>query len=409
MRSRFLVTLTVVSVVLAGCGADEEQGIRLSGWVSSPFESDAMQEIVAEFSAANPETNLAYHPIQANYIEKIQLMLGTGTAPDVFMLDAFWAPSLIGYDTLMPLDEFIERDPEFDIGDFEPVLLDAFRRDGRLYGIPKDYSTVALFVNPEMFRKAGLTEPPRNLDELLDYARTLTIDVDGDGVVDQYGLGISESLEAILPFIWQNNGDLVDPDGRLRVDDQKAIDTVEMLRDLRKEGIAVVPTDVGASWNMEAFGRGRVAMAVSGLWAVSFLDTTFADTPYEVAPLKAGTTDSSIAYVVGYVIPKDSTSPDDAWQLLRYLTDKAGQARWAELDIGLPPRRSVVDSTGALQDPAKRVFIEAAANARTWQLGSDQRLLDELQTAMQAVFLVDEPIDAALGRADERLRRWKQK
>ena len=56
---------------------------------------------------------------------------------------------------------------------------------------------------------------------------------------------------------------------------------------------------------------------------------------------------------------------------------------------------------GALEDPAKRVFIEAAANARTWQLGSDQRLLDELQTAMQAVFLVDEPIDAGLYSASE--------
>ncbi len=408
MSARLTVFLTVTTVVLAACGSSEEEGIRLSGWVSSPFESDAMQEIVAEFSASYPDTQLAYHPIQANYIEKIQLMLGTGTAPDVFMLDAFWAPSLINYGTLMPLDQFIDSDPNFDIADFEPVLLDAFRRDGELYGIPKDYSTVALFLNPTMLAEAGLTTPPQSLDELLDYARQLTLDVDGDGIVDQYGLGISESLEAILPFIWQNNGDLVDRDGRLRVDDAQAIETVELLRDLRKEGIAVVPTDVGASWNMEAFGRGRVAMAVSGLWAVSFLDTTFADTPYDVAPLKAGPTDSSIAYVVGYVIPRNTASPDQAWQLLRYLTDQDGQSRWAELDIGLPPRRSVVASTGAMQDPAKRVFIEAAANARTWQLGSDQRLLDELQTAMQAVFLVDEPIDSALDRADERLRRWRQ-
>ena len=399
--------LISAAALVAACGAKPDAGVRLSGWVSSPFESDAMQEVVAGFNTLNPDGEVAYHPIQANYIEKIQLMLGTGTAPDVFMLDAFWAPSLIDYDTLLPLDDYIAADAEFEISDFEPVLLDAFRRNGKLYGIPKDYSTVALFYNPDLFAAAGLSTPPGSLAELIDYARRLTKDTDGDGSIDQYGLGISESLEAILPFIWQNAGDLVDREGRLDIGDETAIRTIGLLRDLRTEGIATIPTDVGASWNMEAFGRKRVAMAVSGLWAVSFLDTTFADTPYEVAHLKAGDTESSIAYVVGYVIPKDTPRPDDAWTLLRYLTDRAGQSAWAEHDLGLPPRRSIVDQAGLLNDPIKRVFIESAEHARTWQLGSNQRLLDELQTAMQAVFLVNEPIDEALGRAEERLDRWQ--
>ena len=404
--ARSLLSMSLALLVVA-CGAKPDEGIRLSGWVSSPFESDAMQEVVARFNARNPGGEVAYHPIQANYIEKIQLMLGTGTAPDVFMLDAFWAPSLINYDTLLPLDDFIAADPGFAISDFEPVLLDAFRRDGKLYGIPKDYSTVALFYNPDLFEAAGLTAPPASLDELIDYARRLTRDTDGDGDIDQYGLGISESLEAILPFIWQNAGDLVDRDGRLNVGDEPSISTIGLLRDLRTQGIATIPTDVGASWNMEAFGRKRVAMAVSGLWAVSFLDTTFAETPYEIAHLKAGATESSIAYVVGYVIPKETPRPDEAWTLLRYLTDQAGQSAWAKHDLGLPPRRSIVEQAGLMNDPVKRVFIESAGHARTWQLGSNQRLLDELQTAMQAVFLINEPIDEALGRAEERLGRWQ--
>ena len=405
MMTLRMAVIALVLLLVTACDEPGDDGIRLSGWVSSPYENDAMQSIVEGFRAEYPDANLAYHPIQANYIEKIQLMLGTGTAPDVFMLEAFWAPSLIEYDTLLPLDEFAQQDPEFDLADFEPVLLDAFRRDGKLYGIPKDYSTVALFYNPEMLAAAGYTHPPRDWHDLATYAKRLTVDTDNDGEPDQFGLAISESLEAILPFIWQNGGHLVDDSNQIDLADKNAVEAIQFLKDLHTDKIAAIPTDLGASWNMEAFGRKRVAMAVSGLWALNFLDTTFADTPYDVAALPVGEQASSIAYVVGYVIPRQTSNPREAWELLKYLTGKEGQSRWAELDIGLPPRTSIVEETRLMEDPTKRVFVTAAQAAGTWQLGSDQRLLDELQTAMQAVFLTDTQVDEALERADRRLQR----
>ena len=395
----------VLALIVAACAKPRDDGIVLSGWVSSPFESDAMEAIVDRYRSDYPESRLAYHPIQANYIEKIQLMLGTNTAPDVFMLEAFWAPSLIEYETLMPLDEFIASDATFDIDDFEPSLLEAFRSDGELYGIPKDYSTTALFYNPTMLEAAGLQGPPTTWEELEEYARRLTVTGDQEGAATQHGLAFSESLEAILPFVWQNGGQLVDRQGQIDLADQRAIEAIEFLYRLRQEGLAALPTDLGASWNMEAFGRGRVAMAMSGLWAVNFLDTTFAGTPYRVAPLPKGERGSSMAFVVGYVIPRGTERPEQAWELLRYLTSKEGQGSWSELNLGLSPRQSVIEQSGALEDSIKAVFINAAAESRTWQLGPNQRLLDELQTAMQSVFLTDTPIEEALRRADDRLRK----
>ena len=93
-----------ISLVIAACGRGGDDGIRLTGWVSSPVEDELVREMVAEFSAENPEIALKYHPIQANYPQKLQLMLGTNTAPEVFMLEAFWAPAMINYEVLAPLD-----------------------------------------------------------------------------------------------------------------------------------------------------------------------------------------------------------------------------------------------------------------------------------------------------------------
>ena len=397
----------LAAIALAACGESEFSGLRLAGSTSAPFETDAMYELIDEYNAAGGGPKASFQLIQANYTEKIQLMLGTNTAPDVFVLESFWAPSLISYDALMPLDDFIAADPAFGIDDFEPNLLDAFRRDGKLYGLPKDYSTLALYYNPDMFAAAGIAEPPGDWRALAGAARRLTADRDGDGETDQYGFGAVESIDYLLPFIWQNGGELLRPDGGVDYEDPRTIEAIEFVKGMKDGGYAAVPTEMGSAWNMEAFGRGRAAMAFSGLWAVNFLATTFPDTPYKVAPLPcrrpcAGP-HRSIAYVVGYVIPASTTRPEDAWRLLRHLTNREAQMKWAAREIGLPPRRSVVRAAGLLDDPRRRVFIEAAGHARTWQLGDNQRLLDELQTAMQSVFLTGADTRDALRRADGRL------
>ena len=134
------VLMTCALLVTIGCQQTEENSVSLSGWVTSPQEDELVRTIVERYEQTDDAFSVQYNPIQANYIEKIQLMLGTGTAPDVFMLEAFWAPSLIGYDTLLPLNSFIDSSDDFGIEDFEPALLEAFTEDGMIYVIPKDYS-----------------------------------------------------------------------------------------------------------------------------------------------------------------------------------------------------------------------------------------------------------------------------
>ena len=47
-------------------------------------------------------------------------------------------------------------------------------------------------------------------DDFLHAARALTRDTDGDGRIDQYGLGTEVSIFRLAPFVWQNGGELVD-------------------------------------------------------------------------------------------------------------------------------------------------------------------------------------------------------
>ena len=120
--------------------------------------------------------------------------------------------------------------------------------------------------------------------------------------------------------------------------------------------------------------------------------------------LPVGKSAHSIAYVVGFVMPREALYPEDGWKLLRYLTSREGQIEWSKADIGLPPRKSVVEWIGASEDPVKSLFIESAAIAKPWQLGPNQRLMDEIQTALQAIYITDTPVETALARVKERIR-----
>lgn len=399
----------IVLLFLTACGGPtvedsaSEVHLRLTGWVSSPQEDDLVRRLLNEELPEVARLGVSYDPIQANYPEKVQLMLATGTAPDVFMLDAFLVPALAGYGSLAPIDPaFITEEV---VADFEPRLLDAFRHEGRLYGLPKDYSTVALFYDPEALATAGLESPPTTWQELEDWAEQLTIREGGR--TQRYGLGIDPGLDFLLPFVWQHGGDLIDEEGRLRPDDTAAIETIAWLQGLQQAGIATFPKDVGAAWNMDAFGRGAVAMTTSGYFATSFLDATFPDRSYRVAPLPKGRQEATLAYVVGYVMPHQSAAPQRAHQLLKVLTDRQAQGFWSDHGIGLPPRRSVA-AEKILEGSTSAVFTAAARHARIWQFGDDQRLVDETQTALQAIYLTGAPIDEALNNAAQRLERWRR-
>lgn len=400
----FILWLCVAGLLQA-CGSYQHEDVRISGWLSFPGEETLVQDLVDEYEQVNTGPGISYQPITANYNEKIQLMLGTGTAPDVFMAEAFWTPNLIQYDVLQPLDSLIAADTTFAIEDIEPRLLDAFRVDGKLYGIPKDYSTLALYYNPEMFAEAGIESPPTSWEELRDYARRLTKDRDNDGKTDQYGLVFTESLDNILPFVWQNGGDYFDASGQFAFKDSAFVETLSFFKSMHEEGIIALSTQVGAAWNMDAFGRRRTAMAVSGMWAYNFMNTTFKDVPYKVAPLPVRDHQASIAFIVGYVMAKNTPHLEDAWKLLSYLTGKKGQLAWADAGVGLPPRYSVIEEKKLLEDPVRSIFIQSAPYARPWQLGTDQRIFPESQTAMQAIFLTDMPIVEALDQLESRLLR----
>ena len=97
-------SLAFLLLCMMACSPPGSDTMRLSSWVSSPSETAVYETILDNFRAQNPDFNFKYEPIPGNYSEKLQLMLGTKTAPDLFYLKGIVAPSYMSFDVLYPMD-----------------------------------------------------------------------------------------------------------------------------------------------------------------------------------------------------------------------------------------------------------------------------------------------------------------
>jgi ABC-type glycerol-3-phosphate transport system substrate-binding protein len=90
--------------------------------------------------------------------DKILRAITAGAPPDFFTLrePGYLAP-LAANGALLPLDDWF-REAGFREADFVPGALELGRYNGKLYSMPYLLDAMALFYNPDHFRRAGL--PP---------------------------------------------------------------------------------------------------------------------------------------------------------------------------------------------------------------------------------------------------------
>ena len=380
--------------------------IRLSGGSASPTEQALLHSVLQDFAAQHPHIQVKHEFIADQYMDVIKTRLIGEAAPDVFYLDVSEAPFLISQDVLEPLDSYIPAD--FDLADFEPSLLNPFKYQGQIYGLPKDYSTLALFYNKQAFAAAGLTNPPQTWEELRQYAEQLTIDVDQDGRVDQYGIGIVPELPRQVYKIAAFGGRLVDADGYAAFATNSGIKGLKLLVDqYRQDRASARPSDVGASFEGEMFGQGKAAMVISGNWTIPYLEATFPDVEFGVAEIpRINHQPGSMVYTVAYVMNKQAEHKAEAWELMAYLTGKEGMKNWTSTGFALPTRNSIAASLGYDQDPLRAALVAGVHYAMPWQGGEHlSAILTSFNNQFLSALLGEQSLKQAMIQAQKSANR----
>ena len=347
-----------------------------------------------DFEEKHPNITVKHEVIADQYMDVVKTRLIGGEGPDVFYLDAVEAPALIETGVVEPLNEYVKDD--FDLEDFEKPLLEAFQTDGKYYGFPKGYSTLALFYNKKMFADAGV-EVPTTWDELREVSEKLT---DGTNV---YGFGQNPEM-ARTYFIAESFGGKVVEDNKANFADSKVIEALQPYVDQHLvEKTAAQPADVGADWTGEMFGQGKAAMVIEGNWAIPYLDSTFPAIDYGMAEVPTINGEKgTMAFTVAYVMNAASEKKEAAWELMSYLTGKEGMETWTSKGFELPSRKSVAENLGYDKDELRGALVAGAPYATVWSNGTNLPIIfNNFNNQFVSAYLGQSNLEDALKEAQE--------
>ncbi|MGQ9889029.1 MAG: ABC transporter substrate-binding protein [Aggregatilineales bacterium] len=208
-----MLALLVAALALPAL-AQEPVVIRMSTWAGVD-EAAELQVILDEINASQSEYRIIHEPIPSDYYTQVKTQLAGNTGADLFWIDQN-NMALKSEGVFMDLTECLadaEPGTAGDLNDYYPGILAVNEYEGGIYGLPWIAQPVVTYYNKALFDAAGLDYPTPDWtwDDFIELAKALTLDIDGDGTVDQWGF-INNGWPPPFIFVWQAGGELISPD-----------------------------------------------------------------------------------------------------------------------------------------------------------------------------------------------------
>ena len=151
---------TTGTTLLAGCGGSDKGGSKdgkvelvMSVWDSD--QEPVMKQMAEAYSKENPNVTVKTQLTTWNeYWTKLEASATGGSAPDIITMNVLHVEEYADAGILMDLTD-AEKESDLKVHDnFPAPLVDGYTVEGKLYGIPKDFDTNAVFYNKEIFDQA---------------------------------------------------------------------------------------------------------------------------------------------------------------------------------------------------------------------------------------------------------------
>lgn len=314
---------------------------------SGDAEAAAVEAAVAAWSEESGTE--ASVQIASDLNQQLAQGFAAGSPPDLFYL----APEAVaGYVENGSIKAYGEELSNKD--DFYPSLVENFTYDEDFYCAPKDFSTLGLVINTDLWEAAGLTEAdiPTTWEELAEVSEALTTD-------DTVGLAFGAEYQRLGTFMAQAGGALVE-DGAAVANSPENVEGLTYAQEQMQAGSFAYAAEVGAGWGGEALGKGLAAMVIEGNWITGAMSADFPDVNYIVAELPEGPAGKgTLQFTNCWGMATDSPNQQGALELVEYLTSAEQQLAFSEAFGPMPSVQSAsADWTSA--NPNLAAFLTGA-------------------------------------------------
>ncbi len=343
---RAVLLVLVACVWLSGCQPPDDPN-RIQIWhQKTGAEREFFEQVIDEYNDANPSTRVDILYRETEELRNLFVIAAAGgKGPEMVFGPSDNVSIFAMTGAVQPISNFLSTD-----------FLDGFDSDGLLdwegekWMIADQVGNHLTFV----YNKQIIAEPPGTLDEMVQALIDATVDTNGDGRPDQFGLTWNYSEPFFfIPFLSGFGGRVMDDEGNITLDTPETVAAIRFILKLRDEE-KVIPGSTDYDTAETLFKEGRAGAIINGPWswagyAKSGIDYGIARIPYhESTGMWCSPFVSSKGYSVNANVTQEKA--ELVSDVLRYLTGAGMQTRMANELATIPVVRRVRQSEAVTEN-----------------------------------------------------------
>ena len=419
LKIKWFIVLLVFTLPLIACSPKKEATENTISFMvfGDPAERLAYLELVESFHQKYPDIHVevTHIPSPKEYRVRLATEFAAGSPPDITLMNYRRYASFASEDLLEPIGPYLAESELIQAEDFYPITIEAFTWNGEIVCLPQNISSLVVYYNEELFDKAGVSYPADDWtwDDFTSTAVALTEDFDGDGLVDQYGLGVDLSLYRLASFVWQNDAPIVDDEfapTRLTLTRPPSLAALQWFVDLRQV-YGVIPSRIeeSAMDSESRFVAGTTAMFLNSRRGTpSYREIE--NFVWDIAPLPRNKTSAGILHSDAYCLSSNAKDKDLAWTFIEYANSAEGQKIIASSGRTVPSLIEVAESDVFLNPdklPSRSsIWIETIPILRrvpiisTWE-EIEKTASEEIERAVYGEITAEEAAKLSFTRTEE--------
>jgi len=366
-KKSLIATLTAGFLVTSAVTAAYAETLKFVSWQNDDGGTgDWWREAIAKFEAENPGVNIEFTKVdRSSYADTMTTLFAGGQPPHIVHLASFEYQSFAENGWMENLDPWFAKEG-IDMSNWAGQQICRWNEETACFMLL--YFGFMMAYNTEILAAEGL-EVPTNYEEYMNVVRATTKDLNGDGIIDQFGTahetkgGAGQYLTEMLNYVLSAGAYWTDKEGNVTIDTPEMIEGLTRWKTIIDEGLT--PIDMSAGDIRKLFADGKVAVRLDGPWLYGTMKKGAAFDKLAVAYPALTPPLGGSSNVLGMASEISDDEKALVWDFMKIVMSPEFQRKYATVAGNTPPSPAADVSGVEKSVPHFNILVQTQKDAAT--------------------------------------------
>jgi len=366
-KKSLIATLTAGFLVTSAVTAAYAETLKFVSWQNDDGGTgDWWREAIAKFEAEHPGVNIEFTKVdRSSYADTMTTLFAGGQPPHIVHLASFEYQSFAENGWMENLDPWFAKEG-IDMSNWAGQQICRWNEETACFMLL--YFGFMMAYNTEILAAEGL-EVPTNYEEYMNVVRATTKDLNGDGIIDQFGTahetkgGAGQYLTEMLNYVLSAGAYWTDKEGNVTIDTPEMIEGLTRWKTIIDEGLT--PIDMSAGDIRKLFADGKVAVRLDGPWLYGTMKKGAAFDKLAVAYPALTPPLGGSSNVLGMASEISDDEKALVWDFMKIVMSPAFQRKYATVAGNTPPSPAADVSGVEKSVPHFNILVQTQKDAAT--------------------------------------------